>query len=78
MSTWLKIFQDTQGSPPDQTDKSQTIAELTQELESAGLSKNWRDYLLERVEILTEYENYSPEEARAEVIKMIPYYRGLN
>ena len=78
MSTWLKKFQDTQGSPPDQTDKSQTSAELAQELESAGLSKNWRDYLLERVEILVDHEGYSGEEARDEVLAMVPYYQELN
>jgi len=47
-------------------------------LESAGLSKNWRDYLLERVEILVDHEGYSGEEARDEVLAMVPYYQELN
>ena len=45
---------------------------LHHELKLAGVSEKWQDYLLERVEILVEYEGYSLEEARAEVIKMIP------
>ena len=47
---------------------------LRHELKLAGVSEKWQDYLLERVEILVEHEDYSREEARAEVIKMIPNY----
>ena len=48
------------------------------ELEQLGVAEKWRNYLLERVEILTKFEGYSLEGARAEVVKMIPYYRELN
>ncbi len=44
----------------------------------AGVPEKWRDYLLERVEILIAHESYSREEAQEEVAKMIPYYKGLN
>ena len=47
-----------------------------QELKKAGFPKNWTDYLMDRVKILVQYENYSPQSARAEVTKMIPYYNG--
>jgi tubulysin polyketide synthase-like protein len=52
--------------------------DFEQKLSKSGLSQKWQDYLLERVEILIDHESYSPEDAQAEVIKMIPYYRGLN
>ena len=54
----------------------ETVDGLRHELKQAGVSEKWQGYLLERVEILVEYEDYSREEARAEVIKMIPYYNG--
>ena len=52
--------------------------DLLSELKNAGLTQKWKAYLLDRVKILIDHESYSREEAQAEVIKMIPYYRGLN
>jgi tubulysin polyketide synthase-like protein len=51
---------------------------LSLELELAGLTEKWRNYLLQRVEILIQYEGYSVEAAHVEVKKMILHYQGLN
>jgi len=51
---------------------------LCHELELAGVPEKWRLYLLERLNILVQYEGYTTGQAIEEVHNMAKFYKNLN